>query len=610
MIRYLLVGLLSVVSANLKTGSYISKIDVTNDEIFCACSSGNGSVLIPTAAGIKASSSFAAGAAGSRTLADSVKCSYDVIIAIDLDCVNTAEIPRMKEFTFRFIEDLLADQYQEYIHEGYIRVGIVGFHADHVQCMVAMNLFQMSFVEGRENAMQKAFDAIEAITKYADSKTIQKYGSFTGVYQQLSVLFGHNPHKGRQLLMLTNGAPGMDKGWSRAQLQRLQELTTINFAHIKTTVLAVNKPCIASKQFSSYQEDCHFANALTIMDRSFRGSIWLMQRGDLRLTYRAVFVRIITEMYQRIELIKREKTCVAEAIPLDERCACTQRVDLCAKSTIMPESTPGPVGPPGRIGWWGLPGRIGVPGECGVKGQPGRPGEPGPPGTPGITIQRGRPGHPGPPGVHGDLGRPGETGDPGTPGPPGVPGDAGGHGRLGSKGGKGLGGGPGVPGNPGGPGECGRPGQVGDKGVTGKNKVALEIRAQEDALFTYSLSRITTIFRTGSDWDLMIGTRARQYVINGGLCINCSGKDCNCAVKPPPESPKRAPVETTTPVPPTTTTAPEPEPEHTAHHIEHIVKINGVEVARASDTGSLTEVHEKADNLITEAKQNDLNKRS
>ena len=87
---------------------------------------------------------------GPPSLGDEVTCSYDVIIAIDLDCMNEREQPSIKQFAYQFIEDILSNV--QHIEGGYVRVGVIGFHSE---IIIGMNLYVMSFEQGREKARSK-----------------------------------------------------------------------------------------------------------------------------------------------------------------------------------------------------------------------------------------------------------------------------------------------------------------------------------------------------------------------------------------------------------------------------------------------------------------------
>lgn len=239
------------------------------------------------------------------------------------------------------------------------------------------------------------------------------------------------------------------------------------------------------------------------------------------------FNQIIVKLNDDITDIIEHKKCETVIQTPDSRCACTQRVNLCATEIDMPDIRPtGPPGPPGPLGLPGLTGLIGLPGVHGPKGNPGRPGDPGKRGVPGKPEQPGRPGEPGSPGIHGDIGLPGIGGPPGEPGGPGAPGDCGGHGPMGTKGNPGVPGPPGRNGQSGGPGRCGIQGASGLKGEPGLDKIQLEITDGATRLFQNTMSRLNVLLKTTDMQGAMV-TRAQKYVINAGLCP-CAGKECAC----------------------------------------------------------------------------------
>merc|ERR1712227_891837 len=123
----------------------------------------------------------------------------------------------------------------------------------------------------------------------------------------------------------------------------------------------------------------------------------------VRNTWKSYYTAFVNKINTDIADIIANMVCEYTPNP-PKPCACTARVELCAKEEEMPEAPPGPEGPDGPVGYPGAPG---LPGPVGSPGKNGLPGPPGGPGNPG------RPGQPGPDGADG------EDGEPGSPGPAG-----------------------------------------------------------------------------------------------------------------------------------------------------------------------------------------------
>lgn len=463
-----------------------------------------------------------------HTLEEGVPCSYDVIIAIDLDCVNERETPFIKTFANQFLDDLFAET--KFIHDGYLRVGVIGFHSE---IIVGMNLFVMSFIDGRAKAHEAAKTAIDELTMFAESKLNFKTASFTEMYNQIASLFESREHKTRELLIITNASPGLqNKAWRSSALQQLTNIRNERYKSIHVTAVAVNHGCTNSRY---YQEDCSYTSALAIIDANFNGN-YIMQTSS-QYEWKTFYDPMIIQMNEDIEDIIANMRCEVPP-PTMVPCACTARVELCANTEVIPDPTPGPPGPRGPPGPPGMAGLIGPAGPTGRPGGPGTPGSRGPPGNPGS------PGSPGVNGNHGPDGANGPDGVPGKPGKSGRPGNAGAHGSPGRRGARGPAGSPGgpgsagSPGSPGSQGECGPPGTPGARGRSGVNKIETELNNPSQVLSDVFDMMDKVLNR--QDVQATLASTARVFILNEHLCP-CESKNCNCLTTPPPQPPQHTP---------------------------------------------------------------------
>ncbi|CBY37240.1 unnamed protein product [Oikopleura dioica] len=353
-----------------------------------------------------------------QTLEDGLSCQYDLIVAIDLDCVNEQETPVMQSFATELINSIFA--HKSYVERGYIRVGIIGFHNS---LHIGMPLFEMSFVKNQQNEVgyNNALKAIRTLISIARNKANQESASFTQMFSLIPTLFDARNHKSRQLIIITNASPGIRyPGWSKYALEDLSRMRQRLYGNIQITAVAVNaQQCRGD--YGTWTEDCFFADALMRIDPSFNAQRTLM--GARRQAWSTFYEGMVNQMHEEIRVIEAEMKCEpAPANPIP--CACAARAELCAdidKSEPGSDGPRGPEGPKGPPGPAGLIGRPGPPGSPAGPGMPGRPGLPGPRGPPGPRGKPAEAGSPGAPGADGPAGNPGRPGQPGADGPRGSP---------------------------------------------------------------------------------------------------------------------------------------------------------------------------------------------
>ena len=168
-------------------------------------------------------------------------CQYDLIIAIDLDCVNEQAAPAIQSFATEIIDDLIDEIFsqQEYVEIGFIRVGIIGFENS---LHIPMPLIEMSL---DNESFNKAFLAIKTLISIARNKANQESASFTQMFSLIPALFDARNNKSRQLILVTNAGPGLrHPGWSQYALADLAPMRQELYRGIEVTAIAVNaEPC-------------------------------------------------------------------------------------------------------------------------------------------------------------------------------------------------------------------------------------------------------------------------------------------------------------------------------------------------------------------------------
>ena len=83
---------------------------------------------------------------GNLTIPEGVICSYDIMIAIDLACIDFEENPVVTTFAKGLISDIFGAVGRDRLqNERVLRIGVVGFHSEVV---IAMNFFEMSTYQG------------------------------------------------------------------------------------------------------------------------------------------------------------------------------------------------------------------------------------------------------------------------------------------------------------------------------------------------------------------------------------------------------------------------------------------------------------------------------
>ena len=423
----------------------------------------------------------------SRTVPEHVMCNYDIIVALDLDCIDYVENPVIGHFAQTLINDIFVEietAFNNHVNEGAVRVGIIGFHAE---IEIAMNLFQMSSIAGLQAARAEAQKSIDRLLQYAATRRDFKTMSFTDIFRTLSTFFDARTNKVRELIIVTNALPArFHKGdWTQAGLNTLRTIKAEYFQSINIRAVAVNEACTFQMKYGGYMEDCAYFSALSVID-SYSSYNSVINADVLcpapfpcptenpnwrRLFYDAFLDRM------KVDLTSMEymEWCHPKPMP-PQFCGCVMRGHLeCCHSTTMPGDA-GPPGHPGIPGPYGPPGLMGPPGKPGPDGADnGPPGPPGPPGIPGLPVDPKPIKVYGPPGIRGEPGKPGIPGINGEPGQDGLPGPAGEGGVTGDAGFPGGPGSPGRVGLPGPPGPCGPPGAPGMQGQPGLNHILIEL---------------------------------------------------------------------------------------------------------------------------------------
>ena len=476
---------------------------------------------------------------GPETIPDHVICYFDIIIALDLDCADFNENPVIGDFATQLVDQIFGT-FDNHVQDGAIRIGIVGFHSE---LEIAMNLFELSTIDGRSSARADAIKAINDLQSFALSRRNYKTSSFRDTFESLATLFDARQHKVRELIIITNASPGQyAKGdWSDGDLARLAEIKKESYHDINIRTVPVNKKCQFQRGGRRYHEDCSYFRALETID-SFPAtynnqvqvlcpSIPCAHNGRTNQYYSG----LISAMNQHLVQAQADydQYCTAKPTP-PQQCACTARghIECCYQGAT--DGDEGPQGPPGADGPPGPSGLIAGPGPSGPPGQRGVQGRPGPPGIKGLPAPKpegtGRDGQPGEPGM------PGQTGIPGTPGIQGPPGLEGPVGRPGSPGPDGLAGPPGsqgIKGLEGEDGPCGPTGSTGSPGDAG----ASAFDELSDLRSLKSNMKLRMKAFVGNQANLArLGSMAERYIGLGNNgksfceCTNCGEPEI---IKPP-----------------------------------------------------------------------------
>ena len=424
-------------------------------------------------------------AAGS--IPDGHLCYYDIVLALDMDCLAYNENIDM----FDFAKLMVSDLFQRFrydrniiINHGAIRLAIVGFTNE---LIIQMNLFEMSSLDGRQEAEQKAKDAIEDLRNAQLSRQSNK-SHFLHVFGHFSRLFDARSHKVRELIIVSNMMADSlsSKDWSDEDLERLTKVKNDHFSDTIIRTVAVNDPCDFSRRFGRWQEDCSYFKAFEVIeDNTFARNQYrnrnrkvlvpnarvspYTDKDEIEAEYRVFYDDILDKIDADLSDDNLKKCRVEPPVQIED-CECATRAHLeCHLCEIGGAGPPGPKGPDGEQG---PPGLAGLMGSC---GDPGYVGTPGIPGEKGLTGKRGLPGPAAPKprvGSPGDNGFDGAQGRQGNAGGQGKPGQAGPEGRRGLVGNEGTAGSEGPKGQTGLDGEEGQggpTGSAGKKGTTGKS---------------------------------------------------------------------------------------------------------------------------------------------
>ena len=481
-------------------------------------------------------------------------CYYDIIIALDLDCMSYNENPAMFNFARSLVRDIF-DRFSRgrniIANQGALRLGIVGFTD---RLVIQMNLFEMSSMEGRLNAEARAYEAIEDLRNAQLSRQSNK-SYFLHVFGWLSQLFDSRSHKNRELFIISNmvADPLSNGDWEDEDLRKLQRLKSRHFADTRIHTIAVNDQCDFSARTSDWHEDCSYFKAFAVVDdnpeakrqyndgsrrvlvpsKYFRSA---SRRSDFATFYKSTLDRVDVDLSD----INLEK-CRADPPKAIANCQCASRVHL--DCDVCEVGGAGPTGDRGPAGEAGPPGLPGLPGDCGPAGLQGNRGETGRAGPDGV---KGLP-SPSPPVAR--SGTPGETGSPGLQGKKGEQGAKGPDGQRGADGRRGQVGNPGDtgtqgdPGRPGLQGERGQDGLTGDAGVqgdAGRNAID-NLRANVLAVKADMKRRLKEAVKD-PNFKARVKAMSQQFVglgNNGKTFVKC--KDCDqpvCDPIPQPQCPK------------------------------------------------------------------------
>ena len=119
---------------------------------------------------------------GLETIPDHVICYFDIIIALDLDCADFNENPVIGGFATQLVDQIF-NQFDGHVQDGAIRIGIVGFHSE---LEIAMNLFELSTIDGRSSARADAIKAINDLQSFALSRRNYKTSSVRDTFASLA----------------------------------------------------------------------------------------------------------------------------------------------------------------------------------------------------------------------------------------------------------------------------------------------------------------------------------------------------------------------------------------------------------------------------------------
>ena len=100
---------------------------------------------------------------------------------MDLDCADFNENPVIGGFATQLVGQIFS-QFDNRVQDGAIRLGIVGFHSE---LEIAMNLFELSTIDGRASAQA---DAIKARVPNVAKFSLVLVSSISGYSQKFSVV--------------------------------------------------------------------------------------------------------------------------------------------------------------------------------------------------------------------------------------------------------------------------------------------------------------------------------------------------------------------------------------------------------------------------------------
>ena len=204
-------------------------------------------------------------------------CYVDMIIAIDLSCMNSDELAMQLPQTFvNGIVDRLVSS-GVFSRDYNFRLELVGFHE---QVIRAVSLSEFSFIQNRSS--QFALERVKAgLHKLYSNFEAQNYETdFVKAIHDIAIDFDSRSFKHRELLLFTNAQhsknlwAGGNGFWAESQKADLQQVINQELAGdldrpVKVTAFAMNDPCIQSGNRWDYPEDCSFPEILRMLDPSF-----------------------------------------------------------------------------------------------------------------------------------------------------------------------------------------------------------------------------------------------------------------------------------------------------------------------------------------------------
>lgn len=204
-------------------------------------------------------------------------CYVDLIIAIDLSCMNSDELAMQLPQTF--VNGIIGRLVRAgvFSRDYHFRLELIGFHE---QIIRAVSLSEFSFVQNRNP--QFALDRVKAgLHKLYQNFESQNYETdFVKAIHDIAIDFDSRSYKHRELLLFTNaqhsknlwaGGNGFWAESEKADLRQIisQELVGDLDRPVKVTAFAMNDPCVDTGNRWDYPEDCSFPDILRMLDPSF-----------------------------------------------------------------------------------------------------------------------------------------------------------------------------------------------------------------------------------------------------------------------------------------------------------------------------------------------------